>query len=102
MVQGEVDRDSIEPCAEGRVGAKVREPLEGTQERGLREIHGIVVVADIPEDELLQAATMTLHQLIESSAISGSASDDERRVRVSRKRGVRGGAFGHLQRLAHL
>ena len=81
-IEADVDRDAVEPGREARLPFEPLEALEGANECVLREVGGVLVVADVAIAQLIHLAAVTLDDDIECLAASGKA----RRRRASGRR----------------
>ena len=64
-IEADVDRDAIQPGAEGRVPLERAQRAVRAHERVLREIAGVFVIADEPVADLIDLSAMALDQHVE-------------------------------------
>ena len=92
-IEADVDRDPVEPRRQARLALESFQPLEGADERVLREIGGILVVADVAITELIDLTAVALDDDVESIALASQAEPNERASSASAQAGSASEAF---------
>jgi hypothetical protein len=82
VVEREVDGDAVEPGAERRVAAEVRDLLERAHERALRQVLCLVLVLQIAHREVPDRSAVAPHQLVEAARVAVAEARDQDRVLV--------------------
>ncbi len=79
-IETDVDRDPIEPGGEARLPFEPLQALERADERILRQIGRVLVVADIAVTQLIHLAAVALDDDVEGLAVTVETELDERPV----------------------